>query len=170
MNTINNINLLELLTDLSKANVKFVVCGGVACFLQGVERVTYDLDVSVSFDKDNLQRLIDVTKNYGLIPRVPEPAENLLDENKRNDWINKKGALVFTFTSNKSIIQLDIFLKYPKSYEELVKNADIINISGVKVKVSSIDDLIFAKEYIVPLRDKDSFDIQQLRLIKNERS
>ena len=166
---VNNNKLLELLKELSKGNVKFVVCGGVACFLQGVERVTYDLDISASLDSENLKNLIEVTKKYDLIPRVPEPAENLLDENKRNDWINKKGALVFTFTSNKNLVQLDIFLKYPKSYEELLRNADVMDIDGIKVCVSSKDDLIFAKEYIVPLRDKDNFDIQQLKKMKNDR-
>ena len=41
----NNDKLFELMKALSESGVKFVVCGGVACVLQGVERATFDLDI-----------------------------------------------------------------------------------------------------------------------------
>lgn len=40
-------HLKELLLALAHANVRFIVCGGVAVVLHGVERMTLDLDVSV---------------------------------------------------------------------------------------------------------------------------
>ncbi|MEO8211418.1 MAG: nucleotidyl transferase AbiEii/AbiGii toxin family protein [bacterium] len=163
-------NLFELLKELSKADVQYVICGGVACVLHGVERATYDIDLSVSFDKSNLEKIIEVAKKFNLKPRIPEPVESLFDEEKRKDWFEKKGALVYTFVSDKTPLQLDIFLSYPKSYEELFVNSDEINIHGVKVKISSISDLLFVKKLISPLRDKDILDIKELEKIYEQKN
>lgn len=163
-------NLISLLKELSKANVQYVICGGVACVLHGVERATYDIDLSVSFEKSNLEKIVEVAKRFNLKPRIPEPVENLFDEKKRKEWFEEKGALVYTFVSNNTPLQLDIFLSYPKSYEELFENSEEINIDDVKIKVSSINDLLFVKKLIEPLRDKDIIDLKELERIKTEKN
>lgn len=164
------LDLFNLIKELSKADIKYIVCGGVACVLQGVERATYDLDISVSFEENNLRKLIEVMKNSKLIPRIPEPVENLLDENKRKEWFEKKGALVYTFLSEKTPLQLDVFLNYPRTYDELFKNSDELEIDNVKFKVSSIEDLLFVKRMIDPARDKDLTDIKELEKIYGEKN
>ncbi|MCB1190125.1 MAG: hypothetical protein H7A23_11025 [Leptospiraceae bacterium] len=161
--------LFELLKELSGVGVQFVICGGIACVLQGVERATYDLDIAISFEKQNLEKILQVAKKFDLNPRIPEPAESLLDERKREEWINTKGALVFTFVSGNSPLQIDIFLKYPKAFPELSKNADKIEIDGFTFYVSSKEDLLFVKKLINPPRPKDLQDIQELeQLLKTE--
>lgn len=160
--------LFELLKRLSASGVNYVVCGGVACVLQGVERATYDLDISVSFDDVNLQKIIEVTKEFRLIPRIPEPVENLLDENSRKKWVEEKGALVYTFVSPNSALQLDIFLSYPKTFDELLMNSDKILIDNFKIEVSSLEDLLYVKRKINPLRDKDLQDIKELERIREK--
>lgn len=163
-------DLFELIKVLSETGIKYVVCGGVACVLQGVERATYDLDISVPFDNENIDKIIEVADKFKLIPRIPEPVEALKDENKRKNWQEKKGALVYTFVSKKSPLQLDIFLSYPKSYEELLSNADELVIDDIKFKVSSIEDLIFVKKHIEPIRDKDLTDIKELEIIYEQKN
>lgn len=163
-------DLFELIKELSKGEVKYIICGGVACVLQGVERATYDLDIAVSFEKKNLQKIIEVIKKFGLIPRIPEPVENLFDENKRKEWLEKKGALVYTFISDNSPLQLDIFLSYPKSYEELFEKSDELEIDGIKFKVSSVEDLLFVKKLIAEARDKDIIDITELERIYEQKN
>lgn len=162
--------LFELLRELSTVGVQFVICGGIACVLQGVERATYDLDIAISFEKQNIEKILKVAKKFNLTPRVPEPAESLLDDKKRQEWIDSKGALVFTFVSGNSPLQIDIFLKYPKTYPELSKNADRISIDELTFYVSSKEDLLFVKRLIIPPRPKDLQDIQELeQLIEMER-
>ena len=163
-------DLFELIKELSEAGVKYVVCGGVACVLHGVERATYDLDISIPFENDNLDKIIKVANKFELIPRIPEPVEALKDEIKRKNWLEKKGALVYTFVSKKTPLQLDIFLSYPRTYEELFSKADELVIEGIKFKVSSIEDLIFVKKHIEPMRDKDLTDIKELEIIHEQKN
>ncbi len=168
MSNIQN-NIWDLIEALTTNKVEFVVCGGVACFLHGVDRATFDLDISISISSDNINKVIYTAKLLGLKPRIPEPIENLLDPVKRELWIKDKGALVYTLIVPDSIIQLDIFLTYPKSFEELQQNAVIMNIKGIDVAVSSREDLIYAKSKVQPSRKKDQDDIAELkRIIENE--
>ncbi|KXK51576.1 MAG: hypothetical protein UZ05_CHB002001470 [Chlorobi bacterium OLB5] len=137
--------LLDLVKSLSQNDVKYVVCGGIACVLHGVERNTYDVDISLDMNHANILKIIEIAKKFNLQPRIPEPIENLLDETKRNNWIQNKGAIVYTLVAQDSPLQMDIFLKYPKTYDELARKADNVIIDGIKIPVSSIDDLILAK-------------------------
>lgn len=165
----NTDDLFALLKELAKASVKHVVCGGVACVLQGVERTTYDLDIAVTFERENLEKLIEVTKKFNLIPRIPEPVENLFDEEKRKDWIENKSAIVYTFVSGKGPLQLDIFLYYPKPITDLFKNANFIRVENIDILVASKEELLFAKRNINPARKKDLIDIEELeKLLEDE--
>ena len=160
--------LFNLLQELAKAPVRFVVCGGVACVLHGVERSTYDLDIAVDLDENNLRRLIEIAKKFRLVPRIPEPVENLLDKNKRLKWIEEKGAFVYTFVALDNPLQLDIFLKYPINFENLYNNSVKMKISNLEFMVSSKEDLIIAKRNIENLRDKDLIDIKELEKLLND--
>jgi predicted nucleotidyltransferase len=166
----NNGKLFELLNELAKAGMKFVICGGVACVLYGVERTTHDIDISIDFSEENLKKLLEVTKRFNLIPRIPEPVESLFDEAKRKQWVEDKNALVYTFQSSLDALQLDIFLSYPKTFEELEQNAEMVLIGGSTFFVSSIDDLLTVKKAIEPLREKDKQDINELEKILREKN
>lgn len=157
--------LLDLVKSLSQNDVKYVVCGGIACVLHGVERNTYDVDISLDMNHANIMKIIEIAKKFNLQPRIPEPIENLLDETKRNNWIQNKGAIVYTLVAQDSPLQMDVFLKYPKTYDELARKADNVIIDGIKIPVSSIDDLILAKNAVSPMRDKDRTDILELKKI-----
>ena len=67
------------------------------------------------------------------------------------------------------MIQLDILLDYPISWEELRSNSDPFEIDDVRFLVSSRRNLIRAKEGVSPIRAKDIEDIRQLKeLIEDE--
>ena len=52
----------RLLTTLSKANVEFVVVGGMAAVAQGSAYLTVDLDICYRRTAENLQRLCDALR------------------------------------------------------------------------------------------------------------
>lgn len=162
-------HLLDLIKKLVDFEIEFVVCGGVACVLQGCDRVTFDVDVSIPLNSDNLTRLVSMARTARLHPRNPEPLEAILDEDQREHWKKDKNALVYTLLDSSGLIQLDIFLDYPISWEELSSTADPFEIDGIRFLVSSRHNLIRAKEGVDPIRSKDIEDINQLKeLISNE--
>lgn len=158
--------LFDIVVELSKRGVDFVVCGGVACVLQGCERTTFDVDLNLHMSPVNLKKAVEVFRAMKYSPRIPEPVEFLFDEDVRSKWVSEKDALVYTFVSGTGQVQVDVFLRYPVGYDDLKKNADVFSIDGHDIMVSSKKDLIAAKESVHPLRDKDIYDISELRKLE----
>jgi hypothetical protein len=165
-----NNHLKEILISLAAAEIKFVICGGVAVVLHGVERLTMVIDLAVSMDQENLSALIIVMQKIGMIPRVPVPAKTLLDPDKRRIMVEEKNAIVFTFIDNKNPYrQVDIFLQNENLYTELIEDAPVIKISGYEIPVISLNKLILMKKNVNPPREKDISDIRELtRKMNNE--
>lgn len=125
-------------------------------------RATHDLDILVVLEDRDLRRLVGVARNLGLQPRVPEPLEALLDPERRRDWIDAKQAVVYTLLAPSGVFALDVFLRYPLSYEELAAEAHRFEIDGREVLVSSKRHLVEAKRAVTPPRKKDLRDIEDL--------
>lgn len=156
-------NLLRrTLVALADANVRFVVCGGVACVLQGVARTTHDLDVRVALETPDLEALVRVARALDLRPRIPEPLEALLDPERRRVWVEEKHAVVYTLIAPRGAFSLDVFLNYPLSFDDLAADADSFEIDGRRVRVSSKRHLILAKSSVTPPRKVDLRDIEDL--------
>lgn len=159
----NNNHLKEILVKLSEAKIRFIVCGGVAVVLHGVERMTLDLDVSVDMKSDNLNRFLTILERINLTPRAPIPASTLLDSEKIKKIVEEKNALVFTFVDLKNPFrQLDVFLTKEFAFEYLIKSCVEIDVGGYKIFVISKEKLIEMKRSIVPQREKDAIDIKEL--------
>lgn len=150
------------LVALADAGVRFVVCGGVACILQGVARATHDLDVRVVLEDPDLRALVAVARQLGLQPRIPEPLDALLDPARRRAWVEEKGAVVYTLNAPSGRFALDVFLAYPLTYDELAAAADRFDVDGRSVLVSSREHLIQAKRAVQPPRRTDLRDIEDL--------
>ena len=87
----------EILTELLNDDVDFILGGGVACVLHGVERVTMDVDIAVSMETQNFLKFLDVMQRMGLLPREPINPNSLLDPDFLDHIIYEKNAIVFTF-------------------------------------------------------------------------
>ncbi|MEN9353951.1 MAG: hypothetical protein RL318_1276 [Fibrobacterota bacterium] len=158
-------DLAGLIVDLASSEVDFVLCGGVACVLHGVERVTMDLDVRVPEEEANYRRLVAVLDKRGMVSRIPEPMSALCDAARRQAWVEEKGALVWTAQSSDGLEQIDIFLSYPVSWEDLVREAKMVTVRGFSVRISSREHLILAKRRVTPPRRKDLRDIEDLEAL-----
>jgi hypothetical protein len=158
-------DLAGLLATLVDAGVEFVVCGGVAVVLHGVERVTMDLDIRVPDEDDNFRRLVEAISARGFLPRIPEPMSSLCDARRRKAWVEEKGALVWTAQSADGAEQIDVFLAYPIPWDDLVRDSGIVQIRGRSVRISSRAHLIEAKRQVDPPRRKDLRDIEDLEAL-----
>ncbi len=166
--------LKDIIISLCTNGIQFIICGGVALVLHGIERMTLDLDLALDLDHDNLEKFLRVMSEHHFSPRVPVPAESILDPEKRNMMIHEKNALVFTFIDVDNVYkQIDIFLKDEMSYQALKNNSEKIVIEGHEVNILSKQKLLEMKRLIKPPREKDIHDIsvlEKLLRINNDRS
>ena len=154
----------EILKALSVAQVEFIVGGGVACVLHGVERVTMDVDVSVHMNPDNLGRFIGVMVALGLKPRVPISPFNLLEPAVIHLMVEEKHALVFSFVDpDLPFRHVDMFLTADLSYESLLPDSEWIDLEEARIRIVNRQRLLAIKLAIKPLRAKDALDIEFLR-------
>lgn len=162
-------HLREIIISLADAEVDFVIAGGVACVLHGVERFTLDLDVSVALSSKNMDRFIAVMQKKGLVPRVPVPPESLKDPEFRKMIVEEKNALVFTFLSlDDPRKHVDMFLTDELCFEVMCENCELVNLEGREVRIASASKLLELKESIDPPRDKDQADISFLKRLLND--
>ena len=162
MNYIN-----EILFALTDAKVEFVVGGGVAAVLHGVERVTLDIDLALNMDPANVEEFLQVMHKLGLQPRVPVPARDLMSREAVRRMIAEKGAMVFSFVDfDRPLRHVDIFLQGNLSFEELSRGARKVVIEDRAIKIMGIDKLLETKRAITPLRDKDLIDIKELEKLQ----
>jgi hypothetical protein len=160
-------HLIEILCVLVDKGVQFVVAGGAAIVLHGIQRMTLDLDIAVSPDRTNLLRFISTLNQLNFIPRAPVPAETILNRERVEMLIREKNALVFTFwCPGEPYKQIDMFLTRENSFDGLVSDARMLTVCGRTVLVASRRKLIEMKRRIEPIRDQDLSDIQALQFIE----
>lgn len=164
-------SLKQILIRMADSGVKFVVAGGVAAVLHGVERLTLDLDVAIEMSPENLKRFLDVMGEFDLTPRVPVAPEVLLDPAAVRRIVEEKHAVVFTFhNADSPLYHVDIFLRENLSYISLSKDSLAVPVEGRKVMVVSLPQLISLKEQIDPQREKDVTDLRELRRVMEKKT
>lgn len=162
-------SLKQILVRMAEADVRFVVAGGVAAVLHGVERLTLDLDVALQMTPSNLERFLTVMKDFNLTPRVPVAPEVLLDPSAVRRIVEEKHAVVFTFHDiDRPLHHVDIFLTENLSYDALAADSIVVPVEGREVQVVSLSKLIDLKEQIDPPRPKDEMDLKELRRVRGQ--
>ena len=104
----------------------------------------------------------------GYRPRIPEPAEALLDPARRQVWIDQKNMEVFSFYEpDQPMALVDIMIREPVDYRTLRARAVMMGIDELSVPVASREDLIALK--MISGRPQDKEDIKALeRLADHE--
>ena len=74
----------KLLAKLARAEVKFIIVGGVAVALNGFVRTTEDVDILIEASADNVGRLLDELKEFG---------EGYARELSPGDFSDSEGAI-----------------------------------------------------------------------------
>jgi hypothetical protein len=156
---------LDLLVKLQKANVDFVLVGGLAVQLHGYMRMTYDIDLVLAMNDENLAKFIDVAKSQGLAPVIPVPIDSLKNAALIDQWHREKGMLAFALREPSvagSVI--DVLVRPDVSFERLFMDASEAQFMGNSIRIASIDHLLEMKR--IANRPKDQLDIAALEKIK----
>lgn len=164
--------LEDLLVELAEHRVRFVIAGGVAAVLHGVERTTLDLDIALEMSDANVRRFAKAVSRLGLHPLVPVPVEALADPDAVRMMVEEKHAIVFMLADpTMPLRKVDVFLSPELRYERLKEHAVDIELPTMTLTVVSAEHLLALKRAVDPPRDKDLFDIRALeRLARNGRA
>lgn len=157
--------IADLLQSLADAEVQYVLVGGLAVQLHGFLRATFDIDLVLAMDDENLGRFIGVAKRYGLVPGIRVPIDALRDADQIDQWHREKGMLAFSLREPQtggSVV--DVLVRPDISFERLMGNAVIGELFGRQVPIAAIGDLLAMKRNAD--RPKDRLDIAALEKIQ----
>jgi hypothetical protein len=156
---------VELLQSLSDEQVQYVLVGGLAVQLHGFLRSTFDIDLVLAMNDENLSRFIAVAQRYGLVPVIPVPMDTLRNASLIDQWHREKGMLAFALREpHVGGSAVDVLVRSDVPYDRLIANAVAGELFGRKVWIASIDDLLVMKR--IANRPKDQLDITALEKIK----
>jgi len=157
------VDFRALLTALARADVEFVVVGGVAAFLDGAPVMTFDLDIVHSREESNLERL-----HMALIGLEACYREHLPKrlEPKLEDLGSVGHHLLQTEHGPLDVLGTVVG---GRSFEDLVQHSEKLPIDedGLSVRVLDLGTLILLKEEMG--REKDLQQLRELRHVLEEK-
>jgi hypothetical protein len=157
---------LDLFSALDRHRVDYLLIGGLAVSLHGIERATMDVDISVALAPNNMQALVAASRELGLTPVMPVPLDSLTNPVQLKQWHAEKHMEVFALrTAELAGVTVDVLLYPPVDFDAMTGRAVVMDIAGVPIRVAAIDDLIALKQAVA--RPIDLSDIDHLRRLKN---
>jgi hypothetical protein len=141
----------RLLENLARAEVNFIVVGGVAVALNGFVRTTEVVDILIERSPENVGRLLDALSGFG---------GGHARELTAADFDEAEGAI--------RIIEdfpLDVFtVMRGKLYADLIHSTKRTRINDIEVQYLNAEALISIKEK--SKREKDQIDVSALRSVR----
>jgi len=161
----------KLFKALQQGNVRYLVVGGVAANLHGIERATGDIDLMIDLEAENVIRFLNTVRELRLSPKIPVSLEDFANSDKRKEWREDKGMLVFSlYDPEHPYFLLDVMTEAPIDFDNAYRDRKIIDFGGIPVPTASIHALIEMKKGTG--RPQDEADVRHLRMIleddKNE--
>lgn len=141
---------------LERADVRYLVVGGVAVVLHGYLRTTLDLDLVLQLERDNLDRALKALSDLGFQPQAPVPLSSFADPQIRETWLREKNMKVFSlWHPDHPGFAVDLFLEEPFNFEAVYRRALRVPLQTVQATVVSRDDLVAMKQAAGRARDLD---------------
>ncbi len=142
----------EFLSLLNKNKVKYLLLGGWAVGIYGAPRATADIDIFISVDDDNLNKLLKALYDFGSITVPKEHFKNM-------------GRV---FRMGRSPIRIEILNQASGiDFENCYKKRKKINVDGINISTISETDLLKNKK--MSGRAKDIADLRNLERILKQK-
>lgn len=155
----------DLFNALDRHHVDYLLIGGLAVSLHGVERATMDVDITVAMNPDNLKHLIEAARELKLTPVLPVPLEALNDLELLRQWHTERNLEAFALrTPDLAGVTVDVLLFPPVEFSGMSQRATLFDVDSTTIRVVAIDDLIALKQAVG--RPIDHSDIEHLQRIK----
>ena len=149
-----NKDFREFIELLNAHGVKYLVIGGYAVNFHGYPRYTKDIDFWLWMDRENVSKLLDAIKNFGL-----GSLELDID-----DFMTPENIIQLGYEPNRIDLLMEVTgVDFRSAYEKRSQ----ATLEGVPVNFLSLEDLIKAKKQAG--RRQDLADAEKLEQLKNRK-
>lgn len=156
--------LAEIAARLQRHGVAFIVIGGQAAALHGSPLATFDVDLCYQRTADNLERLADALREiHPSLRGAPPDLPFQIDA--------RSLALGSNFTFNTDAGPLDLlgWVEPLGAFEELLPNAEWMQIDDIRLAVIGLDDLIAVKRHLGRAKDHAArLQLEALRALREQ--
>jgi len=116
---------LEPLPRASEHEVQYLVVGGIAINLHGVERATMDVDLVLAMDDSNLRRFSGGGEYAAVASSLPVALEALCDTTRLDEWVREKHMIAFCLRPpSKTAPSIDIIVRPKVSFVTMYRKPD----------------------------------------------
>lgn len=152
------VDVRDLLRGLHSHSVDYVLFGALAMLFYGYVRTTEDLDIAISPQPENLDRVTEWLKSIDAVLKL-EPSRRF---GARERWGMEKGSNATVLTS---LGQVDIVQQLPgmPEWPQLIEEAEVYEIEGMRVVVMNRGTLIDLKRRRGS--NQDIADIEAIELL-----
>jgi len=152
-----------ILATLERHGVAYVLIGGLAATLYGSPHVTTDVDITPDAEPENLARLAAALIDLDARLRVENEPKGVSFDRSAEALA---GADVWNLQTRHGALDLTITPAGTSGYDDLRRDAVVLEIRGTQVVVASLGDIIRSKE--AAGREKDRLTLPTLRRILEE--
>jgi len=157
-------DLSAILEGLLKADIKFILVGGLAAVVQGAPVTTMDVDIVHNRSSENISKLIAFLKSIGATYRRPD--DKVIGPNEGD--ISGMGH--FLFTTRLGPLDVLAFIEQGKAYEDLLEHTVEIEFRGHIIRVLNLKALVEFKKASKDPKDKQRLIVleETLRQVNEE--
>ena len=158
------LDLSAVLEGLIKADINFILVGGLAAVVQGVPITTIDVDIVHERSSENIVKLLAFLKSIGAFHRrlddkVIEPTEQ---------DISREGQALFS----TQLGPLDVLavIEEGKTYDDLLEHTVDVKFRGYPIKILNLEMMIELKRASRDPKDKQRLPVleETLRQMQKE--
>jgi len=149
----------EIIAALVRADVRFVVIGGVAASIQGSARFTNDIDICYDTAPDNVERLVKLLAGWNAYLRGVERGLPFVMDSKAF-----RITPVMTLTTDVGDIDVLDVVSGVGDFAAVLKASEVVEIGDVEFRSLELDALIASKR--ASGRPKDVEQLIELEAIR----
>jgi predicted nucleotidyltransferase len=146
--------LADLVRWLESADVPFTIIGGLSVSIVSQPRPTIDVNLVVWLDPEHWQQFLELAGKFGITPRRDDALEFA------------KQRRVMLLQHKATGIGIDVSFGALPFEEEMIRRARSIELSGVRLRVATPEDIIIMK--MIAHRDKDIRDIDNIMSVHQD--
>lgn len=156
---------LDLFRALDRENIRYVLIGGLALNIHGVERATMDIDLMLAMDTENLEAFSRAAESLEMTPVLPVSMKDFADPTTLQRWVDERNMLAFALRAKESSTPtVDILVRPKVSFDLAWERHVEKDLGDIPIHLAHIDDLIALKTGTG--RQRDAADVVALERLK----